>query len=124
MRRAAFSKLSSAVERQESGGRIGIEGSPTQWGRAAGLMQVLPETAREMAGKLGLPYRPELMTGKSAEAANYQRRIGEAYLQEGLAKTGNMRDALHYYHGGPDRSMWGPKTRSYATSVLSRMRNM
>ncbi len=85
-------------------------------------MQVLPDTARGVAQKLGIPYRPDLMTGKTADAADYQRRIGQAYLQEGLQKTGNLRDALHYYHGGPDRTMWGPKTRAYANSVLNRMR--
>lgn len=85
-------------------------------------MQVLPGTAKEMSGKLGLPYRPDLMTAKTPEAASYQRQIGEAYLQEGLQKTGNVRDALRYYHGGPDRRMWGPKTNNYANSVLAKLR--
>lgn len=82
---------------------------------------MLPETAREMAAKVGLPFRPELLTGTSRTAAEYQKRLGKAYFEEGLAKTGNLRDALHYYHGGPDRSLWGPKTRSYANSVLARL---
>lgn len=85
-------------------------------------MQVLPATAREMADKLGLPYRPEMLTGKTPDAAAYQRRIGEAYLREGMAKTGNLRDALRYYHGGPDRRQWGPKTNAYAASIMERLR--
>lgn len=81
---------------------------------------MLPATAREMAGKLGLPWRPDWLRGTSPEAAEYQKRLGRAYLDEGLAKTGNMRDALRYYHGGPNRSLWGPKTNAYADAVLGR----
>jgi soluble lytic murein transglycosylase-like protein len=82
---------------------------------------MLPGTAKEMAQKLGLPFRPDLLRSNAPEALDYQRRLGSAYLQEGLSKTGNMRDALRYYHGGPDRSMWGPKTNAYADAVLARL---
>lgn len=85
------------------------------------MTQMLPETAKEMAAKIGLPFRPDLLTGTSRLAAEYQKRLGKAYFEEGLAKTGNLQDALHYYHGGPDRSLWGPKTRAYAKSVLGRI---
>ncbi len=85
-------------------------------------MQVLPETAREMSGKLGVPYRPDLLTAKNDAGATYQRMIGGAYLKEGMQKTGNLRDALHYYHGGPNRKLWGPKTRGYANSILARIK--
>jgi len=61
------------------------------------------------------------MTGTSPAAAAYQRAIGEAYFQEGLSATGNLPDALRYYHGGPNRRMWGPKTQRYASEVLGRM---
>lgn len=119
-RLAAFRSLSDAVVQQESSGRAGVQGPPTQWGRALGLMQTLPDTAKEMAKKIGLPWRPDLLTDKSEAGAQYQRAVGEAYLQEGLEKTGNIRDALRYYHGGPDRKMWGPKTNNYADSILSK----
>lgn len=105
---------------QESGNRPGAVGPMTQYGQAFGSMQVQDPTGKEMAGKLGIQWRPELMRGTSPEAAAYQKKIGDAYLQEGLDKTGNVRDALHYYHGGPNRRLWGPKTRSYADSVLQR----
>jgi soluble lytic murein transglycosylase-like protein len=84
------------------------------------MTQMLPATAREMARKLGVPFREDLLRGKSPEAAEYQKALGYAYFQEALAKTGNITDALHYYHGGPDRKIWGPKTRRYAQEVLAR----
>lgn len=82
---------------------------------------MLPETAREMARKLGVAWRPDMLRNKSPEGLQYQRQLGEAYLKEGFARTGNTRDALHYYHGGPNRRMWGPKTKAYANSVLGRL---
>jgi hypothetical protein len=62
---------------------------------------MLPGTAQEMAGKLGLPFRPDLLHSNDPVALRYQQALGQAYLKEGLSKTGNMRDALRYYHGGP-----------------------
>lgn len=117
--RAAFSnQLMDALIQQESGGR----GDAVSSAGALGSTQMLPSTAREMAQKLGVQFDPTLLRSNTPQALEYQRQLGEAYLKEGLAKTGNVRDALHYYHGGPNRSMWGPKTRSYANSVLSRLR--
>ena len=88
---------------------------------ALGSTQMLPDTAKAMASKLGLPWRPDLLQSNNPVALQYQRTLGQAYLREGLATTGNMRDALRYYHGGPNRSMWGPKTNAYADAVLSRI---
>lgn len=110
-----------ALIHQESGGNGMAVGPQTQYGRAIGSTQMLPKTAHEMARKVGLPFRPDLLKSNTPEGLAYQRKLGEAYLQEGLEKTGNLRDALHYYHGGPDRSLWGPKTRSYANSILARL---
>ncbi len=106
---------------QESGGRVGVIGPPTIYGRAQGETQVLPATGRGVAANLGIPWQPELMIGTSPQAAEYQRRIGQGYLDEALSKTGNVRDALRYYHGGPDRRLWGPKTNAYADDIISRM---
>jgi soluble lytic murein transglycosylase-like protein len=105
----------------ESGGRAGVLGPETRYGRAQGLTQMLPATAQQMAQKLGVPWRPDLMTGTGEAAAAYQRALGQAYLDEGYQSTGSIRDALHYYHGGPNRKMWGPKTRQYAQNVISRI---
>lgn len=110
-----------AVIQQESGGRLGAIGPQTQYGRALGSTQLLPATARGMADKLGLPFRPDLLTAKTPIAGQYQRALGEAYFNEGLQKTGNLTDALRYYHGGPNRRLWGPKTNAYAGAVLSRL---
>src|SRR4051812_18854896 len=117
-RRAAFPNgLFDALIQQESGGN-GEAVSPQG---ALGSTQMLPGTAQEMARKLGMPWRPDLLHSRSPQAMQYQRVLGEAYLREGLDKTGNVTDALHYYHGGPDRSQWGPKTQAYARSVLARL---
>lgn len=111
----------NALVAQESGGRAGLPGQMTQYGRPIGATQMLPATAREMAGRLGVDWRPDLLRGTSREAKNYQLQLGRAYFNQGLAETGNVRDALHYYHGGPDRRLWGPKTRRYASEVLARV---
>jgi hypothetical protein len=110
-----------ALIAQESGGRAGVLGPQTPYGRAEGMTQMLPATAREMATKLGVPWRPELMRASSPEGAAYQQQLGQAYLEQGLAETGNMEDAFRYYHGGPNRQMWGPKTNAYAQQVSARM---
>lgn len=60
------------------------------------------------------------MRGKTPEAAQYQTAIGNAYLKEGVDKTGSVRGGLMYYHGGPNRKLWGPKTNRYADEVLRR----
>lgn len=110
-----------AVIQQESGGKAGAVGPLTPYGRALGMTQMLPATAQEQARKLGLPFRLELLTGKDQEAADYQRTLGESYFNEGMRRTGNLRDALRYYHGGPNRKMWGPKTNAYADAVMARI---
>lgn len=106
---------------QESSGRVGVSGPQTQYGRAQGLTQVLPSTGQGVARNLGIAWRPDLMSGTSNEAAAYQRRIGAGYLGEAQRNTGTLGEALMYYHGGPDRRKWGPKTRAYATSIMRRM---
>jgi len=85
------------------------------------MTQVLPATAQGVAKRLGVPWRPDLMSGSSEAAANYQRAIGQGYLEEALDKTGNVSDALKYYHGGPNRRLWGPKTNAYSAGILRRL---
>jgi hypothetical protein len=106
---------------QESRGDGNAVGPMTQWGQAFGSTQMLMGTAEEMARKLGVPWRPDLMRGDTPNALAYQQRLGQAYLQEGLDRYGgDPEKALMYYHGGPDEKIWGPKTRDYAASVLRR----
>jgi soluble lytic murein transglycosylase len=117
-----FDSLLEGVIQQESGGRAGVVGPQTRYGQPLGMTQMLPETAREMAGKLGVPFQEELLRGASPEAADYQKKLGAAYLREGLTKHGgDVRKGLMYYHGGPNQKLWGPKTRSYADSILGRL---
>lgn len=110
-----------ALKERESGGRAGVLGPQTKYGRAEGLTQMLPATAQAMAAKLGVPWRPELMRGTSQEAADYQERLGQAYLQEGIEKTGSLEGGLRYYHGGPDQRQWGPKTQDYARAISAKV---
>jgi soluble lytic murein transglycosylase len=118
LRRVTFHKSAfDAIIQQESGGN-GLAVSPKG---ALGSTQMLPGTAREMAQKLQIPFRPDLLRSNTPEGLAYQRKLGEAYFQQGLGETGNLRDALRYYHGGPDRSIWGPKTNAYADAILRRM---
>lgn len=106
---------------QESGGRAGIIGPQTRYGRAEGMTQMLPATAQATAQKVGLPWRPELMRGNSEEAAAYQQQLGQAYLQEGIDRTGSLDGGLRYYHGGPDQRQWGPKTNAYAQAIMTKL---
>lgn len=110
-----------ALKAQESGGRAGAIGPQTQYGQAQGIAQVLPQTGQAMAQKLGVPWRPDLMTATSPEGAQYQEMIGKAYFEEGLQKyNGDVAKALAYYHGGPNEALWGPKTQQYVSDVLAR----
>lgn len=89
-----------------------------------GVGQIMPETARALAARLGLPYRPELLRGRSAEARRYQDQLTDAAAREAWQAGGNGRDlrtAAMYYHGGSNRDIWGPKTRRYADEVLARI---
>jgi len=110
-----------ALVQQESGGLPGAIGPQTPYGQAQGASQMLPQTAQAMATKLNLPWRPDLMTGTTPEAEQYQLALGRAYFDEGMQKYGgDPEKALMYYHGGPDESLWGPKTREYASAVMAR----
>lgn len=116
---AAFDgKLIQRWINQESGNRPGILGPVTKYGQAKGLTQLLDSTAAEMARKVGVPFNPALLTDKTPVGADYQLKLGRAYLDEGFRKTGNVRDAFRYYHGGPNRRQWGPKTNAYASAIL------
>lgn len=110
----------SAMKGVESSNTPGAIGPQTQYGRAQGIGQVLPKTAQAMAAKLGIPWQPQLMTGTTPEASDYQDKIGRAYFDEGMAaNNGDVNKALMYYHGGPDTLQWGPKTHAYAQKVLA-----
>lgn len=115
-------KVFNSLVIQESGGRPGVAGPETKYGRAYGLTQVLDETGRGVASRLGIEWKPELMRGTSKEAAEYQLKIGRGYFDEGLERyNGDLKSALKFYHGGPNENNWGPKTRRYADEILARV---
>jgi hypothetical protein len=89
---------------------------------ALGAYQVMPATAKTLAGRLGLPWNPELMRSNTPEGRQYQDAIGDAAAQEAWqASGGDPARAAAYYHGGSDTSKWGPKTQAYAQSVVANM---
>ncbi len=119
--RGDYGTFKSAIIGQESGGRYGVANA--EGSGAMGVGQVMPETARTLAGRLGLPFRPDLMRGTGPEARRYQDAITDAAVKEAWqAGGGDLRKAAMYYHGGSNRAGWGPKTQRYASEVLGRMR--
>jgi soluble lytic murein transglycosylase-like protein len=79
---------------------------------ARGLMQLMPETAREMSRKVGVPYAPDRLYDPTNSV-----RLGAAYFRELMDDFhGNVELALASYNGGPNRiqRLWtksGPNPR-------------
>ena len=116
---ASVDAMLPAIVQQESGGNYSARNPSTG---AMGAYQVLPATAKSLAERLGLPWRPELMTAASADGRQYQDAIGHAAVSEAVeASGGDPAVAAAYYHGGSDQSKWGPKTRRYAQEVTARL---
>ncbi len=66
---------------------------------ARGLMQIMPATAREMAGKLDMRYDPSRLYDPAVSV-----RMGSFYFKEVLRGfDGNVELALAGYNGGPNR---------------------
>lgn len=119
--RSDYATFKRAIIGQESGGRYGVPNA--EGSGALGIGQVMPETTKALAARLGLPYRPDLMRGNSAAARQYQDRITDAAVREAWDYGGgDARTAAMYYHGGSNRNIWGPKTKRYAGEVLARLR--
>jgi len=117
--KASVEALLPAIVQQESRGNYSAINRGTG---AMGAYQVMPETAKTLAGRLGLPWRPELMTAATADGRQYQDAIGHAAVSEAVqASGGDPAVAAAYYHGGSDQSKWGPKTRQYAQDVTARL---
>jgi hypothetical protein len=117
-----YGSFKRAIIGQETGGRYGV--SNTEGSGAAGVGQVMPDTAKVLAARIGISYRPDLLTGTSAVARQYQDQITEAALQEAWQAGGSGNDprtSASYYFGGSDRGKWGPQTHQYADEILGRM---
>jgi soluble lytic murein transglycosylase len=91
-----FMALVDCVIERESAGRVDAV-SPKG---ARGLMQLMPETAREMAAELGLDFSEERLTSDPS----YNKQLGTAYLSKMLDRyDGEHALALAAYNAGPGR---------------------
>lgn len=93
---AAIGGLVDSLIRHESAGDIAAVSAKG----ARGLMQLMPDTAREMAAKLGLAFSEERLTNDG----EYNKRLGIAYLDEMLQRyDGHQALAVAAYNAGPGR---------------------
>lgn len=95
-----------ALGHQESRYRANAVGTPTQWGRAKGMMQYLDSTAQGMGIN---PFDPEQSI--DAAAKQIRQRLDNGY---------SMEDAVKEHFAGPDRKLWGAKTDAYGREVLAK----
>ncbi len=88
--------LALAVTRQESS----FNAAAVSPSGALGLMQLLPGTARDVAGRLGVPFLQAKLTHDPA----YNVQLGSQYLAEMLQRFGGSYElALAAYNAGPNR---------------------
>src|SRR5690554_2006466 len=93
---ASFSQLVDSVIRHESAGRVDAV-SPKG---ALGLMQLMPDTARDMAAELGVPFNQTRLTTDGG----YNKQLGSAYLNKLLERyDGDEALAVSAYNAGPSR---------------------
>ena len=101
--------LALALTRQESS----FNAAAVSSSNALGLMQLLPATARDVAGRLGVPFIQEKLTRDPA----YNVQLGSQYMADMLQRFGGSYEiALAAYNAGPNRvarlldSMGDPRT--------------
>lgn len=83
------------IIRQESA----FDTNAQSWAGARGLMQLMPATARELAGRAGLDYSHERLSDPS-----YNVRLGTTYFRQVLGMfDDNLELSLAGYNGGPYR---------------------
>jgi len=88
--------LALALTRQESS----FNAAAVSSSGALGLMQLLPSTAREVAGKLSLPFVQDKLTSDP----QYNVTLGSQYLAQMLQRFGGSYEiALAAYNAGPGR---------------------
>lgn len=117
-----FERFRKAIIAQESGGDYGITNA--EGSGAMGAYQFMPPTARALAERLGLPYRPELLQGskgRSKEGRAYQDALGTAQLQDAIEFGGDdIGKAGAFHFAGPNTKGHGAKTRQYEKDILRR----
>lgn len=83
-----------AISRQESQ----FDKTAVSHAGARGLMQLMPGTARETAGKIGLVYMPDSLTSDTG----YNIQLGSSYFQRMLVRyNGSYPLAVAAYNAGP-----------------------
>ena len=82
-----------AIARQESQ----FDRAAVSHAGARGLMQLMPGTAREVAGKLGLGYNPSSLTTD----IDYNIQLGSHYFEKMLSQYGSYPLAVAAYNAGP-----------------------
>lgn len=83
-----------AIARQESQ----FDKAAVSRADARGLMQLMPGTARETAGKIGLAYMPTSLTSDTS----YNMQLGSSYFQRLLDRYGGCHPlAIAAYNAGP-----------------------
>lgn len=88
--------LAYAIARQESG----FNPQAVSPAKARGLMQILPETAKDMASQLGLAYAPEKLTTDTA----YNAILGTQYLDNQIKRhNGSYVLTFAAYNAGPGK---------------------
>ncbi|QPQ55669.1 lytic transglycosylase domain-containing protein [Allosphingosinicella flava] len=86
--------LANAITRQESS----FDRTAQSHVGARGMMQLMPGTAREVAGQLGMPYDLSRLTGDP----QYNVMLGSKYFADLMARYGNFAPmAVAAYNAGP-----------------------
>ncbi|CAN5411325.1 transglycosylase SLT domain-containing protein [soil metagenome] len=90
---ASYWTMVHAIARQESQ----FDRAAVSHAGARGLMQLMPGTARETAGKLGLSYDTSSLT----QDTDYNIQLGSTYFQRMFALYGSYPLAVAAYNAGP-----------------------
>lgn len=114
-----YDAFSRAIPQQESSGNYRARNKQSG---ALGKYQLMPATAKAIAARLGMAYDPALLVSDSPEARAYQDALGTSAMKEAWDYgKGDPSLAATYYHAGPNKKGWGPKTRDYSGDILGRM---
>lgn len=114
-------KLRRALRAQESSDDYGAINEDSG---AMGGYQFMGPTARALAKRLAMEYRPDLMAGaggRSKKGREYQERLMDEQMKDILAfSDGDLERAAAYHFAGPNERGWKAKTRDYQQDILRR----
>lgn len=89
---------------------------------ALGRYQIMPDTGRALAKRVGVAWNPAMMTRDDPASRRYQDALGNAAIQEAIDYgQGDPMKVFGYYYGGSDTRRWGPKTRQYQQDMMGRL---